>query len=76
LLCAGDRAESIAAAACRFTTATTPSGKIRAMLLLLFSAVAVAATSAALFAYAWTVQAVARAPVREAERFSGEVGDS
>jgi hypothetical protein len=46
------------------------------MLLLLFSAVAVAATSVALFAYAWTVQAVVRAPVRESERFSGESGDS
>jgi hypothetical protein len=76
LLHAGGRADSIAAAACPFSTTATTHQEIRAMLLLMFSVVAVAATSAALFVYAWTVQAVARAPVREAERFSGEVGDS
>jgi hypothetical protein len=47
------------------------------MLLLACVAVVVfAATSAVLFTYAWTVQAVARAPAREAERRFTETGDS
>jgi hypothetical protein len=49
---------------------------ISAMLLLACVAVVVGSASAALFAYAWTVQAVARAPAREAERRFTEIGES
>jgi hypothetical protein len=76
LLDAGDRAEVYCRGRLPLYHRHDAIRKIRAMLLLLFSAVAVAATSVALFAYAWMVHAVVRAPMREAERFSGEVGDS
>ena len=46
------------------------------MLLLACVAVVFAATSAVLFTYAWTVQAVTRAPAREAERRFTEIGES
>jgi putative effector of murein hydrolase LrgA (UPF0299 family) len=46
------------------------------MLLLAYVAVVFAATSAVLVTYAWTVQAVARTPAREAERRFTETGES
>ena len=46
------------------------------MLLIILGAVVAAASSLALFAYAWIVQAVARAPVRESERVFAEIGES
>jgi hypothetical protein len=67
---------SIAAAARLFFAARRPLRTISAMLLLAYVAVVFAATSAVLFTYAWTVQAVARAPAREAERRFTETGES
>jgi hypothetical protein len=61
LLHAGDRAEVYCRGRLPLYHRHDAIRKIRAMLLLLFSAVAVAATSAALFAYAWMVHAVVRA---------------
>jgi hypothetical protein len=45
------------------------------MLLIMLGAFVAAASSLALFAYAWTVQAVVRAPVREPERTFGRSGE-
>jgi hypothetical protein len=46
------------------------------MLLIMLGAFVAAASSLALFAYAWTVQAVVRAPVRESEKTFAEIGES
>lgn len=46
------------------------------MSLVILSAFIAAASSLALFAYAWTVQAVVRAPVRESEKTFAEIGES